>query len=151
MLERVQPAGYRFVGDYTENGGILMRILICGDRYWVDKDLIKIKLYDIVKDYEDLVTKNITIIHGNAPGADILGKQAALDLGIPEENILSFPADWKTHGRAAGPIRNKQMLSEGKPDIVLAFHDDIGRPNCGTLDMIKQANKAGVNVRLYAR
>ena len=129
-----------------------MRILICGDRYWKDKRLIYWTLHSRLTDNRGYsLRESVTIIHGNAPGADTLGKQAALDLGIPEENILSFPADWKTHGKTAGPIRNKQMLAEGKPDIVLAFHDDIGRPNCGTLDMIKQANKAGVNVRLYAR
>ncbi len=38
--------------------------------------------------------------------------------GIP---VMTFPADREKHGRAAGPIRNKQMLEEGKPDLVAAF------------------------------
>lgn len=60
--------------------------------------------------------------------------------GIP---VRVFPADWETHGRAAGHIRNRQMLVEGKPDIVVAFAG--GR---GTQNMINQARKAGVTVFL---
>jgi len=29
--------------------------------------------------------------------------------------VARFPADWDTHGRAAGPIRNQQMLDEANP------------------------------------
>ena len=35
--------------------------------------------------------------------------------------IARFPADWNMHGRAAGPIRNQQMLDEGKPELVVSF------------------------------
>jgi len=45
------------------------------------------------------------------------------------------------HGRAAGPVRNAQMLAEGKPDFVVAFPG--GR---GTADMCKQARARGVKV-----
>ena len=55
--------------------------------------------------------------------------------------VKEYPADWQKHGRAAGPIRNQQMLDEGKPDLVVAF--DGGR---GTADMIARAEKAGVRV-----
>ncbi|MEM9912925.1 MAG: hypothetical protein AAF922_19365 [Pseudomonadota bacterium] len=44
-------------------------------------------------------------------------------------------------GRAAGPIRNKEMLDEGCPDLVVAFPG--GR---GTANMVKQAQAAGVEV-----
>lgn len=52
-----------------------------------------------------------------------------------------YPADWKRYGMAAGPIRNRRMLKEGKPDIVIAFAG--GR---GTADMVRQAKAAGVPV-----
>ena len=55
---------------------------------------------------------------------------------------LTFPADWKTYGRAAGPLRNARMIAEGKPDLVLAFPG--GR---GTADMTRKARAAGVEVR----
>ena len=53
-----------------------------------------------------------------------------------------YPADWDTHGRGAGPIRNKQMLEEGKPDLVIAFPGGKG-----TANMIGQAKEAGIPVR----
>lgn len=51
-------------------------------------------------------------------------------------------ADWKTHGRAAGPIRNQRMIDEWKPTLVIAFAG--GR---GTADMIRRAKAAGIEVR----
>lgn len=44
-------------------------------------------------------------------------------------------------GRAAGPMRNKQMLEEGKPDLVVAFPGGAGTEN-----MVKQAKAAGIRV-----
>lgn len=57
----------------------------------------------------------------------------------------TYPADWKTYGRAAGPIRNRQMLTCGQPDLVLAFHDAL-EISKGTANMVKIARKAGVPV-----
>jgi hypothetical protein len=54
---------------------------------------------------------------------------------------LAFPADWKTHGKAAGFIRNQRMLDEGKPDLVLGFPG-----GSGTADMCSRAERAGVRV-----
>lgn len=54
---------------------------------------------------------------------------------------LAFPADWENYRRAAGPIRNRQMLVEATPDLVVAFP---GGP--GTANMIRQARAAGVPV-----
>ena len=56
---------------------------------------------------------------------------------------LAYPANWKKHGRAAGPIRNKQMLEEAKPDLVIAFPG-----GAGTANMVKQAREAGVKVEI---
>lgn len=44
---------------------------------------------------------------------------------------------------AAGPRRNQQMLDEGKPLLVLAFHDDI-KSSRGTKDMVSRAKRAGI-------
>jgi hypothetical protein len=78
------------------------------------------------------------IIHGNATGADSIAASWAKNLGI---KTLAFPADWYRYGKRAGPIRNKQMLDEGKPTAVLAFPG--GR---GTLNMVEQARAVGVTV-----
>jgi hypothetical protein len=63
------------------------------------------------------------------------GRNAARILGV---EVLPFPAQWKKFGRAAGPIRNRQMLVEGKPDLVIAFHDDLKNSD-GSKNMLAQA------------
>lgn len=61
-----------------------------------------------------------------------------------------YPADWEKHGKAAGPIRNQQMLTEGKPDIVVAFSDNLSNSK-GTADMCRRAHKAGLPVYVIGR
>lgn len=87
------------------------------------------------------------LIEGEARGADLMSRQAALELGIPEERILKFPADWAKHGRAAGPIRNRQQFNEGKPTLVIGFHLNIAKSK-GTADMLEVAHRAGVRTIL---
>lgn len=113
-----------------------MRVLVCGSRNWINKNIIKKELENI---------SNITLlIHGVCQGADILAGEVAKELNIP---IAEFPANWKLYGISAGPKRNQQMLDEGKPDYVLAFHDEINSSK-GTKDMIRRAIKAGINYKL---
>lgn len=115
-----------------------MRVLVCGGRNFNDRNAVYSALNEIS------AKKRIhEIISGMAPGADTL----ALDWA--NENMIQshrFPADWKGHGRAAGPLRNQKMLDEGKPHFVLAFPG--GR---GTADMIRKAKLAGVPVIVHAQ
>ena len=113
------------------------RVLVCGDRDWKARSLIHRYLAYMKID---------VVIEGECRGADRLGKYVAKELGII---VLPFPAKWAEYGRAAGPKRNQQMLDEGKPTLVLAFHDDI-QSSKGTKDMIKRANKAGIPVWLVS-
>lgn len=106
-----------------------MRVLVCGSRHFNNKDLME----DILNDY------NVsTVIEGEARGADTLARRYAERHGIPVDR---YPALWDKHGKAAGPIRNAQMLTEGKPELVIAFRGPNSR---GTQNMIDQAKKAGV-------
>lgn len=81
---------------------------------------------------------DILIITGMARGADIAGYDWAV---ANRAQIAEFPADWGRYGAAAGPIRNKQMLDEGVPDLVVAFPGGKGTEN-----MKKQARNTGVEV-----
>jgi hypothetical protein len=83
----------------------------------------------------------LTIIEGGARGADKLARQWAEDRGVP---VATYPAEWDRHGVSAGPIRNRQMLEDGKPDMVLAFPGGKG-----TANMVEQAHRAGVLVVRY--
>ena len=116
----------------------MTRILVCGSRRWTDGALILREL-SALRGVE-------VVIEGEAPGADTLVRQAADQLGIP---VLPFPADWDRYGRGAGPRRNQQMLDEMKPDLVLAFSEDLNSSR-GTADMVARARRAGLPVRLIS-
>ncbi len=116
-----------------------MRVLCCGDRNWTS--------YEIIRRELDKLRPNTIVITGCANGADSISSDVAMQLGYI---TLEFPANWKKYGRAAGPIRNKQMLDEGKPDLVLAFHTNIENSK-GTKDMIKQAKKREIKIILIEK
>jgi len=123
-----------------------MRILVCGDRNWIDRT-------HMMNILDDTFNSGDTLIYGCCRGADNIAydilRQYKTPTGDMDINIKPFPADWDKYGKAAGPIRNQQMIDEGKPDIVLAFHNNIAKSK-GTMDMIKRANAAGIEVRIYA-
>ena len=113
-----------------------MRVLICGGRQFEDAAFLWKSMDDLNARTPGGITE---VIVGGAVGADTLGEHWAKDRRVP---YRIFVADWSTHGRAAGPIRNQAMLDEGKPDIVVAFPG--GR---GTLDMVRRARAANVPVQ----
>jgi hypothetical protein len=114
-----------------------MRVLVCGGRNFNDY----VTIYDEMDDIHEDRGPITHVIVGGAPGADYWSEAWAYHRGIP---FTVFKADWAKHGKAAGPIRNQQMIDQGKPDIVVAFKG--GR---GTADMIRRAEAAGLLVLLF--
>ena len=99
--------------------------------------------YELLKEKCDFYLQNkkpeiIVIVSGHASGADTLGERYAQERGYETE---VYPADWKTNGRAAGPIRNAQMATVA--DALIAFWDGKSR---GTKNMIDTATKRGLQV-----
>lgn len=116
----------------------MRRILVCGGRDFTNRDFVFSTL-----DAFRLVYPTISIvIEGGARGADALAKEWAIHRGL---SLTTYKADWGQHGKAAGHIRNKQMLVEGKPDCVVAFPG-----GAGTRNMIGQARAAGIPAFEYA-
>ena len=76
-----------------------------------------------------------------AKGADTIGEQYAHERGYTVER---FPADWQQYGKAAGPIRNRQMVDNA--DALIVFWDG---QSAGTRNMIMMAKKKGLAVRIY--
>jgi hypothetical protein len=111
-----------------------MRLLVCGGRDFHNRAFVFSSLDKI----REKGWRPQVIIHGAARGADSLAGMWAEERGI---DVLAFPAGWEAHGKAAGHIRNKQMLDEGKPTHVVAFPG--GR---GTANMVNQAKAAGLYV-----
>lgn len=116
-----------------------MRLLGCGDRWWTDQQLV-----DDTLDGIHAVTPITMLIEGEARGADKACRSWAERRGVP---FTPYPADWGRYGRAAGPIRNQQQLDEGKPDRVVAFHDNL-RESKGTAHMVRIARDAGLPVTI---
>ncbi len=98
-----------------------------------------------IQKYINTLSIDTVIIQGMCRGADKIARNFARLRG---HVVMGYPADWDRYGRAAGPIRNKQMLDEGKPDLVIAFHNNIDQSK-GTADMIEQARKAGILVEIH--
>lgn len=115
-----------------------MKVLISGSRDWLDEELILERLSKLPKD--------TVIIEGGARGADRLSKVVAERLGL---EVVEFPADWEKYGKAAGPIRNRRMLSES-PDLVIAFHEDLSKSR-GTRDTVEEARRRGIKVEVIGR
>src|SRR5277367_4627497 len=110
-----------------------MRVLVCGGRDFDDEIVVAAALTRL-----HIKSEISVIMHGAATGADSLADAWALSHGLI---VIRYPADWRAHGRAAGPMRNRYMLNHGRPDLVMAFPG--GR---GTADMWRTALAAGVSM-----
>ena len=114
-----------------------MRVLVCGGRTFGARDGEADVLRRFLDDFAK--ARGVTVvIEGGARGADRLVREWAYRAGL---EVRTFPADWARRGKFAGPIRNKRMLEQGRPDVVVAFPG--GR---GTADMTRKARAAGVEV-----
>lgn len=107
-----------------------MKIVVTGGRHYSDSGM--------VNDVLDALNPTDVYV-GDATGADELARDWADSRG---KNLNIFVADWNTHGKAAGPIRNKDMLEYAWEEcadqedhlIVVAFPGGDGTANC-----VKQA------------
>jgi len=111
-----------------------MRVLVCGGKEY--RNPVK------VREALDRLRKGVPcislLIHGAAPGADSLAGAWAENVGVDQ---VTFPANWRGRGRAAGPYRNQLMLELILPNLVVAFPG-----GSGTSDMVRRARAAGVDV-----
>lgn len=107
-----------------------MKLLIAGGRDYNEPDFSE-KIMGVCSMYGNPTE----IVSGACPnGADRMGELWAKEYSVP---IKLFPADWDTHGNAAGPIRNRQMALYC--DRAIIFWDG---KSAGTKNMITQLQKA---------
>jgi hypothetical protein len=107
------------------------KILVTGGRDFDDFELLDLALSSL----KDILGTNVTLAHGAAKGLDYMAGNWAYDNGW---QALPYPAKWELYKKAAGGIRNQQMLCEFNPDLVLSFPG-----GSGTFDMTKRAAKIG--------
>jgi len=111
----------------------LTKVLICGGRDFDNRDVLFTTLDDL-----NLRFCFSCVITGGAKGADRLAHLWAAKNHL---DAKVYPANWERHGKMAGILRNREMLKEESPDLIVAFPG--GR---GTEDMVKIGRKAGVEV-----
>jgi hypothetical protein len=125
-----------------------LRILVTGSRLWVDTETIRDALLKAIDEINPQYGKPI-LVHGDARGADRIADRQWQQLRHSRPGWLArpevHPANWEHYGKAAGHIRNAEMVGIGAA-ICLAF--PIGESR-GTRGCIRLAEKAGIPVRIY--
>ena len=118
----------------------MMRIVIAGSRGFEDYALLEQTLEHIL----DKHIEPVELVSGHAKGADLLAERFAKENDLP---IHIIKPDWKTYGRAAGPIRNRQMLDYAMEELslVVAFWDGKSK---GTKNTIDTAKSLGIPVEI---
>lgn len=112
-------------------------MLVCGGRTYSDQANV-----DSVLDF----LSPTFIVHGGAKGADSLAGDWAARHHVP--TFVVYP-DWKRYGKAAGGIRNQEMIDSMVDDGVQMIECVLAFPGgAGTADMIRRAKKAGIQVMI---
>lgn len=109
-----------------------MKVIVAGSRN------IRLRS-ELVKEIFELCFKEVEeIVSGTCSGPDLAGERFGEDYGIP---IKRFPPDWNKHGKAAGPIRNREMADYA--DALLLIWDGKSR---GSKNMLSEAKKRGLRI-----
>lgn len=115
------------------------KVLVCGGRDYDNRERL-FGVLDRSLEAAFMAGRTFVLIHGGARGADRLSHEWA---SMWEEyvNVRVYEADWARHKKAAGPIRNKKMLTEEEPHVIVAC-----KGGNGTAHMMKIGRQAGVPV-----
>lgn len=94
-----------------------MKVIIAGTRYKDKVNKIPFNDYKLVIEAIQRSGLEITeVVCGMAIGVDKLGEQWAIANNV---SIKEMPANWNTHGKAAGPIRNREMAEYADAAIII--------------------------------
>lgn len=107
-----------------------MKIVIAGSRTVRDENQVRSRIHQLLSELNITPTE---IVSGKAVGPDLIGETYANMFKIP---IKEMPANWNKYGKAAGPIRNKQMAEYA--DMAIVFWDG---ESAGSKNMISEMSK----------
>lgn len=113
-----------------------MKVMVTGSRQWPRPQVIQERLQKLMDE-----EGHCQIIVGDAGGADTYCLIYGREIG---HEVTVYHADWARHGRAAGVIRNSEMIRT-TPDLVLAFWDGQSR---GTKHAIEESKRRGLTVEV---
>jgi hypothetical protein len=116
------------------------RLLVTGGRTWDDTTVIEHALAAILARHPE----GVLLVHGACPrGADATA--AAYAARTPGYRTEAHPADWHRRGRAAGHLRNAEMVGLGA-DACVVFLRGVSP---GTAATVQLARAAGIPVWLH--
>lgn len=104
------------------------RVAIVGSREWSEPLAILGHIFDL--------PQSATIISGGARGVDRFAEQCARERGM---KVVIHEADWETHGKRAGFIRNEKIVADC--DRMIAFWDGKSPGTKMTIDLARKAGK----------
>lgn len=117
---------------YTESeleNGIVLAVV--GSRTFEDRE----RLFYILDKLHDKIGIR-RIVSGGADGPDKFAEEWAKSRCVP---YTIFPANWKKHGKAAGFIRNRNIVDEcGR---LLAFWDQVSKGTKNSIDLARKQHK----------
>jgi predicted Rossmann fold nucleotide-binding protein DprA/Smf involved in DNA uptake len=105
-----------------------MKIAIVGSRGYYNLDK--------VCDYVESLPADTVVVSGGAQGVDLAAEMAAKRCGLKTE---IYPAQWNKYGRAAGYLRNKDIVAAA--DKVVAFHDGVSKGTQHTINIAREMGK----------
>lgn len=103
------------------------KVGIVGSRKWKDWQVI----HRVIDGLDD----GTRVVSGDAPGADAIALQYAKDC-MPRLSANRLRANWKGRGKAAGPLRNAEVVA--CCHWLIAFWDGKVE-HSGTLDAFRRA------------
>ncbi len=140
-MQAAAAAAWSYMPWSAVSMGPRVRVLVTGSRAWSDAAAVRVALTRAWRD----AGQPLTVVHGGCPtGADAIAAAWVREhevAGIEEELHV---ARWHRHGRAAGPLRNQEMVDAGAWRV-LAF--PLGA-SPGTRHCVQAAEMAGLDVRL---
>lgn len=111
-----------------------MKVIIAGSRH-----IQGVGMLDFIESVVRASGFDVTeVVCGMAPGIDTYGREWA---DFKWKPVRKLPADWKKHGKAAGPIRNREMAKYA--DALILIWDGKSR---GSANMLDQARVHGLQV-----
>jgi hypothetical protein len=106
-------------------------VAIVGSRDFSDLELVRKYVANLA--YHD---DRAIIVTGGARGVDTAAQATALEYSL---TVQVIKPDWERYGKAAGPIRNEQIVKVS--DEVVAFWDGKSRGTKSTIELTRKARK----------
>lgn len=109
-----------------------MRLVVVGSRNYTDRAFV----FQVLDMYKINTVEIDTIVSGGAAGPDTFAAEWADENGIQKHIIL---ADWQTHGKSAGFIRNSDLWDNA--DEGVAFWDGKSKGTEHSFGLAKRQKK----------